>query len=57
MNGFEFLCALPWKPDAMTYFEDLGIVCVKAGERPLLVQIVDGKGVVSEVEITEGTLH
>ncbi len=57
MTGFEFLCALPWQPDAMTYFADIGIVCVKAGEPPLLVQIVDGQGVVSEVELSEESLH
>lgn len=53
----EFLCHLPWQPDRMTYVEDIGIVCVKDGERPLLVRMVDGKAMVSEIELTEHQLH
>lgn len=57
MTGAEFLCHLPWSPDRLAYVEDIGIVCLKDGEAPLLVRMVDGKVMVSEIELTEGTVH
>ena len=56
-TGVDLLCSLPWPPEAMTYVEDLGIVCIRAGERPLLVQIANGVATVCEIEITEQMVH
>lgn len=57
MNGLEFVCALPWQPDRMAYVDGLGLVCIREGERPLLVRIMDGGAVVAGLEISQETVH